>query len=434
VSDISFLREGKGLTVSRKFDKTVLEAFSKIEEKVFEYLLNADDPDICLSNFVRVIKQADFPSIWYNEFTDDNFLKIFLKLCERAQLVIDLFAEDKILRESFLSRDFLSETMNKTGLKNILFKLAVQLSLKLIEPETASKILSDAVKEKIQLLAEEFSKKKKWQKDYLIIVLGSTGTRTMTFASDVDLIFAVKNSGKYQNIQKDFQELLGSLKKELSPFSVDCRLRPEGASSQLVWDFEKYIEYLNKRARIWEMQSFLKASFVSGDEKLFVKLTKTFIQRVSKLSGKEILTGINEIRAKSISSFPAEMNLIDLKKNSGGLSDVEYVAHYLLLSTPHSAFVLFGKAIPEILKELTTQTKNKKVLNELADNYIFIKNLEIFNQIAFSTSSSKLSGDEMKFKKLARLMEFESGPVLKKKLNSALQFNRESYSAIIPKK
>ncbi|MDZ7624738.1 MAG: nucleotidyltransferase domain-containing protein [Ignavibacteriaceae bacterium] len=426
-SDISFLREGKGLTVSRKFDKTALEAFSKIEEKVFEYLLNADDPDLCLSNFVRVIKQADFPSIWYNEFNDENFLKIFMQLCETSQLVIDLFAEDKILRESFLSREFLSETMNKTRLKNVLFKLAVQLSLKLIEPETASRILSDAVREKIQLLAEEFSKKKKWQKDYLIIVLGSTGTGTMTFASDVDLIFAVKNSGKYQNIQKDFQELLGSLKKELSPFTVDCRLRPEGASSQLVWDFEKYIEYLNNRARIWEMQSFLKASFVSGNEKLFVKLTETFIQRVSKLSVKEILAGINEIRAKSISSFPAEMNLIDLKKNSGGLSDVEYVAHYFLLSNPESAFVLIGKAIPEILKELTTQTKHKKVLNELADNYIFIKNLEIFNQIAFSSSSSKLSGDEMKFEKLARLMEFESGSVLKKKLNSVLKINRETF-------
>jgi len=428
VSDISFLREGKGLTVSRKFDKTVLEAFNKIEEKVFEYLLNADDPDLCLSNFVRVIKQADFPSIWYNEFADDNFLNMFLKLCERSQMVIDLSAEDKILRESFLSRDFLSETMNKTRLKNILFKLAVQLSLQLIEPETASKILSDAVKEKIQLLAEEFSKKKKWRKDYLIIVLGSTGTGTMTFASDVDLIFAVRNSGKYQNIQKDFQELLGNLKKELSPFSVDCRLRPEGASSQLVWDFEMYIEYLNKRARIWEMQSFLKASFVSGDEKLFVKLTEIFIQRVSKISGKEILTGINEIRAKSISSFPAEMNLIDLKKNPGGLSDVEYVAHYLLLSTPDSAFVFIGKAIPEILKELTPQTKNKKVLNELADNYIFIKHLEIFNQIAFSTSSSKLSGDENKLNKLAHFMQSESGTTLYKKIYSVFKINRETFT------
>jgi len=191
---------------------------------------------------------------------------------------------------------------------------------------------------------------------------------------------------------------------------------------------------LNKRARIWELQSFVKASFVSGNDKLFLKLTETFIQRISQLSGIEILAGINEIRTKSISSFPAEMNLIDLKKNFGGLSDIEYVTHYLLLSNPESASAFIGKAIPEILKEQITRSKQKEVLNELADNYIFIKNLEIFNQIAFSISSSKISGDERKIEKLARLMEYESGSVLKKKLNSVLQFNRESYSSIILKK
>ena len=184
--------------------------------------MNADDPDLCLSNFVRVIKQADFPSIWYNEFNDSNFLKIFLELCERSQLVIDLFAEDKVLRESFLSRDFLNEIstdeIKKIRLKNILFRLAVQLTIKLIEPATASKVLSEAVREKIKWLSEEFSKKKKWKNDYLVIVLGSTGTRTMTFASDVDLIFAVKNSGKHQKIQKEFPGTAGKFEERTFSF------------------------------------------------------------------------------------------------------------------------------------------------------------------------------------------------------------------------
>jgi glutamate-ammonia-ligase adenylyltransferase len=256
----------------------------------------------------------------------------------------------------------------------------------------------------------------------------------MTFASDIDLIFAAKNSGKYPNIQKDFQELLGSLKKELSPFSVDCRLRPEGASSQLVWDFEKYLEYINKRARIWEFQSLLKAKFTCGNNKLFDSLVKSFIIRISHLKKEEITKGINEVRTKSLSSFPAEMNLVDLKKNPGGLNDVEYIAYYLLLSNPDLALSFIGKAIPTVLKELTTQSKHKKVLNELADNYIFIKNLEIFNQIAFSSSSSKISGDDKKINKLAGFLDFESGASLKKKLNSVFQFNRESYSAIIQNK
>lgn len=437
-NDVSFLREGKGLTISRKFDKSALESFQRIEEKVYQYFVNAVDPDLCLSNFVRVIKQADFPSIWYNEFTDENFLNIFLQLCVKSQLAVDLFAEDKVLRESFLSRDFLNEIsindMKNMRLKNILFNLAVQLSIKIINPESASTVLSNSVKEKIKFLTEEFSKKKKWKVDYIIIVLGSTGTGTMTFASDVDLIFAVKNSVKHSKVQKDFQELLAILKKELSPFSVDCRLRPEGASSQLVWDFDKYTEYLNTRARIWELQSFLKASFVCGDEKLFSALTEAFQKRVLNLSEDELIKGIIDIRSKSLSSFPAEMGLVDLKKNSGGLSDVEYIAHYLILSDSGFAATFIGKSISTILNTLSGKLKIKKVLNELADNYIFIKNLEIFNQLAFSSSSSKLSTEEKKFGKLARFMEYENGASLKKKLNSVLQFNRESYSAIIRKK
>ncbi|MBK9098118.1 MAG: hypothetical protein IPM14_08385 [bacterium] len=437
-SDVTFLREGKGLTVSRKFDKSTLEAFAKIEEVINNFLLKSNNPDLCLSNFVRVIKQADFPSIWYKEFTNENFLKIFLQLCENSQLVIDLFAEDKILREGFLSRDFLSEVILSEAktirLKNSLFRLAVQLAIKLIEPEIASKLLSESVRQKISSVSDEFSKKKKWEEDFLIIVLGSTGTETMTFASDVDLIFAVKNSGKYLKVQNDFQELLAKLKTELAPFSVDCRLRPEGASSQLVWDFDKYTEYLDIRARIWELQSFLKASYVSGDEKLFMRLLKTFQKRVAKLNPEEIIKGINDIRSKSISSFPAEMGLVDLKKSAGGLSDVEYIAHYLILSDSGLAALFTGKSISTILDTLSGKSKHKKVLNELADNYIFIKNLEIFNQLAFSSSSSKLSTEEKKFDKLARFMKIENGASLKKKINSVLQFNRESYSAIIRKK
>ncbi|MGB5288808.1 MAG: hypothetical protein WBN42_09990, partial [Ignavibacteriaceae bacterium] len=414
LNDFSFLREGKGLTVSRKFDKKSLETFSKIEENVLEYLTAASEPDLCISNFVRVIKQAEFPSIWYNEFSDKNFLNIFLTLCERSQLVIDLFAEDKILRERFLSRDFLSEVSKSdsenTRLKEILFKLGAQLSLELIEPEAASTILSNVVIEKIQSSIEHQIIKKKWKKDYFIIVLGSTGMQTMSFASDIDLIFAVNDSTKHPNIQKDFQELLGILKKELAPFAVDCRLRPEGESSQLVWDFEKYIEYLKKRARIWELQSFLKARFICGNKKLFSNLLNSFIIRLSQLKKEEVSKGISEMRAKSLSSFPAEMNLVDLKKNPGGLIDIEYIAHFLLLSKKKQSFNIIGKSIPEILKGFKV---NKKVLNELADNYIFLKKIEIFNQLVFNSSSSKIAEDEKRYSKFAQLIKFKNGTILK---------------------
>jgi glutamine synthetase adenylyltransferase len=141
-----------------------------------------------------------------------------------------------------------------------------------------------------------------------------------------------------------------------------------------------------------------------------------------------LLKGITEVRSKSVSSFPAELNLIDLKKNSGGLIDIEYIAHYLLLSAKDSLQNLIGNSIPAILQNLKG---NKKVLIELSDNYIFLKKLEIFNQLAFNSSSSKISDDEHKYRKLAGLLKINDGKELKSKLNQVFKINRESVSKFI---
>ena len=71
-----------------------------------------------------------------------------------------------------------------------------------------------------------------------------------------DQRLAIANQQK--TVAAAFQELLASLREELAPFKVDCRLRPEGKSSQLVWGINKYGEYLDSRARIWEFQSLQK--------------------------------------------------------------------------------------------------------------------------------------------------------------------------------
>jgi len=63
----------------------------------------------------------------------------------------------------------------------------------------------------------------------LIIVLAAQ-EHEHAFASDVDLILQLR----IQASMKDSERISGTagiLKKELSPFTVDCRLRPEGASS-----------------------------------------------------------------------------------------------------------------------------------------------------------------------------------------------------------
>jgi [glutamine synthetase] adenylyltransferase / [glutamine synthetase]-adenylyl-L-tyrosine phosphorylase len=96
----------------------------------------------------------------------------------------------------------------------------------------------------------------------------------MTFASDIDLIFVVEKLDKKGELQKEFQNILLKLKKDFSPYNVDCRLRPEGKSSQLVWEIGSYKNYLKDRARVWELQAFTKLNFLYGDKKIYSSFKK----------------------------------------------------------------------------------------------------------------------------------------------------------------
>ena len=73
-----YLQEGKGLIGERRFDKKSAEAFKIIEPEVIKYLKTSFFPDKLVDNFVRLIRQAEFPSIWYSEFKRQKVLKDIL--------------------------------------------------------------------------------------------------------------------------------------------------------------------------------------------------------------------------------------------------------------------------------------------------------------------------------------------------------------------
>jgi glutamate-ammonia-ligase adenylyltransferase len=431
LTDYHFLKEGKGLTTSRKFDIQSVESFGKIEPILIEYLRKSKDPDLTLSNCVRVIKNADFPSIWYHEFVDRDFFTAFLDLCQHSQKSIELFAEDKEIREVFLSREIFreinAEEIVNFRMKKVLFLLSSKIVLNLISASEASHLLSKVAKGKIKDIADDCFKNIKWEDDFFIAVMGSTGTGNMSFASDIDLIFAARNIQKHKKLEQNFQNLLKIFKENLSPFPVDCRLRPEGDSSQLIWEIDGYKKYFLNRARIWELQSFLKVKFVCGNKRLFNSLVNSYLKRIDILDTKEILKGITEIRTKALSAFPSEVKITDIKKHSGGLNDIEYIAHYLILSNPELVKKYIGSSTPEILINLSKEKKEWRFLKSLADNYIFLKQLEIFNQVTINSRSSKIGENTEGFNKLAILLKFKNESELRKKIRSTQKENRDAY-------
>lgn len=425
--DLKYLREGIGLLGHKKADKNSIGAFQKIEGELFSFLKKSVQPDVVLQNFVRIIKEAKFPSIWYNAFTDKKFFSNFLHLMEFAQKSVDLFAEDKELREYFLSKKVFEEltfdSISNPGIKKLHFILSVQYALDIIKNESVSNLMSEFYKQKISIIAKQnldFN-------DFFIAGLGSFGSYDMTFTSDVDLIFVVKEIDSKGKKEKSFQKLLQEIRKEFSLTSVDCRLRPEGKSSLLAWEIESYSNYIKERARVWELQAFSKLNFVCGDNKLFSAFKKNIISRIKKEDDRQIKNDIAAMRRKMYpQTISLQEKLFNLKKSRGGLADIESLIQYLLMIDAELYKACLGKSTKKVIQSLINKKKQYKEFNVLINNFNFMKNLELQNQVIFNNSVSLITNDEEKLLIFAKKTGNNAND-FRKNLNLVIKINQKLF-------
>lgn len=430
--DLQYLREGKGLLRYREFDQKSISAFQKIEPALIDYLKTSLNPDLVLKNFVRVIRYITFPSLWYNEFLDKKFFKFFLNMCEFGQKAIDLFAEDDDLREIFLTRKiFLKLTKNNIiefSTKELLFILSAQFNDSLISFRETSNILSEFFKAKINQFAEDFLDKKIKNRGYFIAAMGSFGSGELTFASDIDLVFIVKDINIIPEIQKIFQNFINKLKTEFKPFDVDCRLRPEGASSPLAWELKSYKNYIFKRARTWELQSFCKLSFICGNKNLFNGLIKSINEKIIEEDKEKIKMEMRNMRRKL---YPSDLSsltkLFNIKKSPGGILDIDFIVQFLMLTNPHLFKISRGKGIIKTIENFIENNNDNKEFISLKKNFIFLKTLELNNQNIYNNTTSLLTFNQGNLKIFAYKLEFKSNESLENHLTKIKKENQSLF-------
>ena len=430
-SNFEYLRTGKSLFDKKEFDNRTTNSFEKIENELIDFLSSSIDPDIVLENFSRIIRNAHFPKLWYDEFSDIKFFNLFLNLCEHCQKSIDLFAEDKFLRDTFLSRECLVTLSNKSfsnlTLKDLYFRSSVQLAAGTIKLKVFAELYTEFLNQRIMSLTIEFVSNKEWKDNFFIAAMGSFGSSELSFASDIDLVFVVSDIQNYPDIQKDFQRLLNNLKDNRSGLEIDCRLRPEGKSSQLVWDLEEYKKYFSNRARIWELQAFTKCRYVFGNIELFNSFFTHYILTVKQKDAMLVKKEMSEMRKKL---YPGLDTSFNIKKSSGGLADIDFILSFLLLSHPDllterkenkssNSFELMRKAS---FKDIN--------FDQIELNYYSLKQIELTNQLLFNSRLSKIPTDELKLKKLAKENGFSNFKLFLDRLNQIIEQNKKQYQTI----
>jgi [glutamine synthetase] adenylyltransferase / [glutamine synthetase]-adenylyl-L-tyrosine phosphorylase len=420
--NLDYLREGKELSGSITFDKNTQESFNEIEPLLFSILREYPDPDTILQNLTYVIKSSGIASIWYSEFRDEQFLRYFCSICLYNKKGITLLASDTSIQDFLLSRKVFTriseKEMLKLQIKKFLFYLTVQFTTGLMEQSEVSKLLSVYCIRIIKAAAE----KSLGKKGYVTAALGSLGSGEMTFGSDLDLIFVVDSKSALS--EKKFRDLLNLINKELVMFKADCRLRPEGEGSQLSWDIENYIKYLNNRARIWELQAMCKLEFIAGEKKIFNKLVSGVRNRIKETECSSVKSGILEMRKKiSQSVISIYSQNFNLKKGTGGLSDTDFLLQYIILCSEGDLYSeCRGRTVSEIIDILNNYSDEHLKLQALKESSSFIRKLEMFSQTAFESSSANYPSDEKNKEITAAYLGFSISE-LDKKFKDIIKLN-----------
>lgn len=429
--NLEFLRTGKSLFDKKEFDTRTTISFEKIENQLISFLTYSIDPDLVLENFTRVIRTAHFPKIWFDEFSDGNFLNLFLQICERSQKAINLFAEDKILRDEFLSRESLvplnKKNIQSLQLNSFLFRAAIQILSKTVKTNLFSELFSEYIRLNIINIISDFSRGKIWEDDFFVAGMGSFGSEQLNFSSDIDLIFVLKNLNKFPDVQKDFQELLQKLKEYFKGIEIDCRLRPEGKSSLLVWDIKDYKKYFSTRARIWELQAFTKCRFIYGDEFLFEEFITHYVNTVRDKDKQQIKTDIFEMRKKLL---PINQSSFNIKKSPGGLVDIDFIVTYLLLLNPSIISAKKDQNIFNSMDILENIPDDKIDFQTLHQNFKFLKNIQLSIQTTFDSKIAIIPVDEKKLFKLSRVLEFDNSKSFQLKLNDVISQVKKTFQDI----
>ena len=204
---------------------------------------------------------------------------------------------------------------------------------------------------------------------FAVIAYGKLGGFELGYDSDLDLVFlhagiqGQTRGGKYPIDNTQFFARLGQRVVHILTahtaagmlYQPDMRLRPSGSSGILVSHIQGFKEYQMNKAWTWEHQAIIKARPISGD----IQMAKRFEQvRNQVLTRPRIMSKLQEEVVDMRKRMRRELSnhepeLFDLKQDTGGIVDIEFLVQYLVLLNSSE------------YNELTRWTDNVRLLETL---------------------------------------------------------------------
>lgn len=261
-----------------------------------------------------------------------------------------------------------------------------------------------------------------------VIAMGKLGGRELNYASDIDLIFVngdnmpgstVTADGRTWETTAYLARLCETVNRILTGqgpggtvFRVDLRLRPEGRFGPIIRSVASYRSYFESWAETWERQAMLKARFIAGDR----TVAEAFFRAVTPFVFSQSASGAvlremeeNKRRIENKARLQGEW-YTNIKTGFGGIRDIEFIVQRLQIihgGRLHSLRTPNTLAALRRLQQARLLDKADAAL--LADNYVFLRNLEHRLQLLHGHQTQVLPMDDQQTELhlLARRMGIE---------------------------
>ena len=184
---------------------------------------------------------------------------------------------------------------------------------------------------------------------FAVIGYGKLGGLELGYGSDLDLVFLHDSSGARQETDGDppldnekffvrlVQRLIHYLTIQTSTgrlYEVDTRLRPSGRAGLIVSSLEGFQRYQATEAWVWEHQALLRSRALAGSRAVcaaFERMRREIL--VANVDRQNLQSEVAKMRGRMRAELSlAKPGWFDIKQDSGGLADIEFLVDYWVLA------------------------------------------------------------------------------------------------------
>ncbi len=234
-----------------------------------------------------------------------------------------------------------------------------------------------------------------YEADFGIVAYGKLGGLELGYDSDLDIIFIHNSSGQQQRtngprpldnsvffvrLAQKIIHILSTYTHDGRLYEIDTRLRPSGQSGLLVSSIDALQQYQLEKAWTWEHQALLRARMITGTAALQQRYAavrqRVLCQPRQQKTLREEVVAMREKMWRTQAQNETDPPVFNLKKDQGGITDLEFIVQYLILAHAHQypELIRWSDNIRQLASLQQKHLLSEPQADELATTYRTLRN------------------------------------------------------------